>query len=84
MLRRAKHPEVHGVPLYTADNTGAREPTGQVELSEEKRVSASKVIPFIRMLQRKMAEKQGTIENQAAIQLVSNLQRFLQTRSWLG
>ncbi|KAG9340207.1 hypothetical protein JZ751_021647 [Albula glossodonta] len=29
MLRRAKHPEVHGVSLYTADNTGAHEPTGQ-------------------------------------------------------
>ncbi|XP_076134518.1 E3 SUMO-protein ligase ZBED1-like [Alosa pseudoharengus] len=46
------------------------------ELSEEKRVSASKVIPIIRMIQHKVAEKTGLATNPAAVSLGMALQQY--------
>ncbi|XP_048834514.1 zinc finger BED domain-containing protein 4-like isoform X2 [Brienomyrus brachyistius] len=47
------------------------------ELSEEKRVSASKVIPIITMIQHNLTEKCALNHNQVASVLSSNLQRCL-------
>ncbi|XP_041735582.1 zinc finger BED domain-containing protein 4-like [Coregonus clupeaformis] len=49
------------------------------ELASEKRVSASKVIPLVRMLKITLEKKHGAIIHPTATQLVSNLQRELQT-----
>ncbi|XP_058613457.1 zinc finger BED domain-containing protein 4-like [Onychostoma macrolepis] len=44
------------------------------ELSEEQRVSASKLIPLYRMLQHKLVEKKGLAKQDSAVQLGSHLQ----------
>uniref|UniRef100_A0A8C7CZS2 HAT C-terminal dimerisation domain-containing protein n=1 Tax=Oncorhynchus kisutch TaxID=8019 RepID=A0A8C7CZS2_ONCKI len=49
------------------------------ELASEKRVSASKVIPLVRMLKITLENKHGAIIHSTATQLASNLQRELQT-----
>nr|XP_055036967.1 zinc finger BED domain-containing protein 4-like [Misgurnus anguillicaudatus] len=50
------------------------------ELSEEQRVSASKLIPLYRMLQLKMSEKKGSANHESTIQLGSHLQEGLHSR----
>ncbi|XP_065152040.1 zinc finger BED domain-containing protein 4-like [Paramisgurnus dabryanus] len=50
------------------------------EMSEEKRVSASKLIPLYRMLQHKLAQKKGNATQESTIQLGSHLQEGLHSR----
>ncbi|XP_064841734.1 zinc finger BED domain-containing protein 4-like [Oncorhynchus masou masou] len=49
------------------------------ELASEKRVSASKVIPLVRMLKITLEKKHGAIIHSTATQLASNLKRELKT-----
>ncbi|KAG9261818.1 zinc finger BED domain-containing protein 4-like [Astyanax mexicanus] len=50
------------------------------ELSEERRVSGSKVIPLIRMLRHALNTKQSQAQDEKSIQLCSNLFRLLNDR----
>ncbi|KAL0161448.1 hypothetical protein M9458_045173, partial [Cirrhinus mrigala] len=50
------------------------------ELSGEKRVSASKIIPVIRMIQRKVAEKTALARNASASSLGMALQQYINKR----
>ncbi|XP_034150871.1 zinc finger BED domain-containing protein 6-like [Esox lucius] len=74
------------IPLGSADYEvihqclGVLGPFNQAtaELSSEKRVSASKVIPLIRMLKITLEKKHSAATHPAAMQLSSSLQRELQ------
>ncbi|KAL1254917.1 hypothetical protein QQF64_012978 [Cirrhinus molitorella] len=50
------------------------------ELSAEKRVSASKIIPIIRMIQHKVAEKTALARNASASSLGTALQKYINKR----
>ncbi|XP_051953602.1 zinc finger BED domain-containing protein 4-like [Xyrauchen texanus] len=50
------------------------------EMSEEQRVSASKLIPLYRMLQHKLAQKKGNATQESTVQLGSHLQEGLHSR----
>ncbi|XP_051962405.1 uncharacterized protein LOC127629287 [Xyrauchen texanus] len=49
-------------------------------MSEEQRVSASKLIPLYRMLQHKLAQKKGNATQESTVQLGSHLQEGLHSR----
>lgn len=50
------------------------------ELSEEKRVSGSKVIPLIRMLRHAITSESSQVHDETALQLCNNLLRLLSER----
>ena len=50
------------------------------ELSKEKRVSGSKVIPLIRMLRHAITSESSQVHDETALQLCNNLLRLLSER----